>query len=270
MINGDTTAGENTTTAPSTNTVERTPARQVILSENPFDVLSDKAHIRHFERAILTSIEEKEDDGDAFMEFLTRGNVEVNFLKQQQKIGIYKKLEIFSKVPIPIPPKRYYRYPFDWSVKNDGSDMYKQFYGASIIAISSVYSNYRRFNEEFRMIYSGELIHFGKVIRTTSGLERILRQNDIKYKVEEGYLVVGEDIALIYDMIMNEGILEGHNLPFILSEYEFENAIVYHTRVERGPVVNTQDGIEYMYRVHGPLFSGDFNMGDGIRAVCVE
>lgn len=246
------------------------PSRQMLLSDNPFDVLSNKVHVECAVEQVAKSAAPAEQDDNAFLEFLSRGNSEASFLQQQRKIGIYRRLQFFSKSLISIVPKRYYRYPFDWMIKNDGSDVYKQFYAASITATSSVYSNYRRFKEEFRMIYNGELIHFGKTIRTTPGLERVLRQNDIHYEEKDGFLVVGNDIALVYDMIVNEGVPHGNCLPFILAEYEFENAIVYHTRVERGPVVNTQSGIEYVYYVHGPLFSGDFDMDGSAEVVYIE
>src|SRR5699024_6883614 len=111
-------------------------------------------------------------------------------------------------------------------------------------------------------------IFFDREIHCTYGLLRTLDRNEIRFEEctlgnETHFLVPASEMALLYDIAMNVEVLPGMPLPFILANHEFENAIVYSTRVERSPIVRINGKEEYHYVIKGPLYSEDYHI-DGI------
>lgn len=232
---------------------------QMVISSNPFDVLNNNIHVQSVVEHVNTQPKHKEQDDEIFLSVLKKARAGLSLSKSARKVGIFRKIRIFSKNEIHIPIKKYYKFPFDQNFKNDGTSIFDQISKEIVISLASVYSNYRKFNESFKVVYNGEIIYFEDRVRVSSGLERLLKQNDIQYIGQSDALVVDDsDVALVYDMLMNVEIGRGYCLPFIFSEYEFDNAIVYHTRIEKGPIVSIGAKIEYLFFVHGPLFSLDY------------
>ena len=61
---------------------------------------------------------------------------------------------------------------------------------------------------------------------------------------------------------MNTEIPIGKPHPFILSEYEFDNGIVFRTKLTKEHVIKTSENIEYLYVLTGPFYTGDFPLNE--------
>lgn len=181
--------------------------------------------------------------------------------------GIFRRLVLFSSAEMAVPVRKYFKFPFESGIRNDGSRLFSQLHGLFVQSMYSVFSNYRKFREPFKVLMAGEIILFDKLIRVPKALRRTLVQNDISFDDDGECLVVPEgDAPLVYDVLLNTEITKGSVLPFIFSEYEFDNAIVYHTRVERGAIVRVGADREYMYTVHGQLYSDDY-LVEGVTSI---
>lgn len=245
--------------------------QQVIISENPFDMLGSDSHVRTVVTRSQPVHAETHRDDDAFISILRRDREEQPKRKAKRSSGIFKQLRVLSKHELAIPPRKYYRFPYVTGIKNDESVLFVEIYKEVTIALSSVYSHYRNYREEFKVIYDDELICFGSELRATPGLERVLRQNGVEYtRGADSLLIAPEEAAVIYDLLINSGARKGATIPFILSAYEFEHAIVYHTRVDRGPVVSVGAKKEFLYTICGPLDASDFILEEDVDIAYVK
>lgn len=178
--------------------------------------------------------------------------------------GIFKGLKILSDSELSLAPKRYYRFPFSESTVNDQSQTYKTISEYFVQALHSVYSNYRTYKKNFIIKINDELIFFDEQVTCSKGLKTHLCSNDISFSENlqspSVYFIADRDVPLLYDFVMNVKVLPGMSLPFILSENEFENALIYSTRVKKGPVVRVGSQNEHLYIIKGPLYSLDYKI----------
>lgn len=245
---------------------------QLTITNNPFDVLNNMVYTQRAIEQTLSQTQKSLKEDNYFMSSLIKVQGQASTSQPKIKtLGIFKKMQVFCKNEISFSIKKYFKFPFDYNIKNDDSDLYHKIHRELLQALSFVYSNYRRFNESFKVKVSDGLICFDKIVKATKYFEKIFRQNDIVYNKTEEYLIVcPEDITLVYDVIMNIEIVKGASLPFIVSEYEFDTAIIYHTSVEIGPVVRMGTQREYSYYIHGPLYSGDYALDDTVEVKYIE
>ncbi|KAI5150224.1 hypothetical protein ENBRE01_1367 [Enteropsectra breve] len=229
------------------------------MTENPFDLFSGNVY-KELKKKVPDGAAQK----DVEMDTAILGNLKKSKKHKSQplvekRIGIFRKLQFFTDKEISIPIKKYYKFPSFLNLKNDDSEIFKLIIGEYITAISTVYSNYRKFKEGFIVKYEEGLVLFGDSVLVSLDQEKMLKNNDIQYERSEGWLkICRDDVALLYDVIVNVDLNKGAYLPFILSEYEFDNAIVYHTKVEQGIVIKTGSLKEYAYTLVGPLYACDF------------
>lgn len=248
---------------------------EVLLSANPLLVLNnellntlcdDTASISPVKRIhSMQAIQEPASD-EVFLSLLKQPRA-LTARDSPRPVGIVKELRVFSDSEIAIRPKRYYKFPFDDKTVNDQSQTFHKLSEYYTQALLSAYHNYRRFKERLILKLPEGLVFFDTEISCSYSLLKTLEHNDIHFTEspignEMNISIPASDVALIYDLAMNVEILPGMALPFILSDHEFENAIVYSTKVEKMPVVRVNGREEHIYTVKGPLYSEDYILTD--------
>jgi len=242
------------------------------LSSNPFDLLEGKMYV--------TSTSKKEDresgrklqetDDSELVSFLKKPKAETK-RKEKSKPQIVNKLKLRHHNEIQIKTKKYFKFPFSYRIKNDGSDLCTAIAKELSFALSSAYTNYKKFNEPFRLRMGAEMIEFHDDIRCTSGLRDVLVSDGIVFRERDECLIVEKhEMAIIYDVVTNADNFRPKFFPFVFSEFEFDGAIVYHTSVEEKPVINTERGKEYSYVVNGPLHTEDFLFDSDVELEILE
>ncbi|KAI4292098.1 hypothetical protein PAPHI01_1372 [Pancytospora philotis] len=260
-------AGEKENAEPNSS---RRSIQQTVIPDNPFDIFNGGAPTRTVVRSREAAPKSDRKDDD-FISILKRSDGGGSAEKAAGRNGIFRELRILSKHEMSIAPRKYYRFPHGGSVKNDESEVFADLYRDITTALTSAYLNYRRFGEKFKVLFEGELISFEDAVHASAELERVFRQNDVAYKrLGDALAVESEDAALVCDLIINSDVAPGAQMPFILSAHEFENATVYHTRVEKGPIVSVGTKKEHLYFVHGPLDSSDYPFEPGVEVSYVS
>lgn len=238
------------------------------MPDNPFDMRDSniKSHV-YINTPASQSITSVMDD-EIFVSFLKKEKLVEPKVKINIKPDICNKIKIIAPQELKFETKRYYKFPFNSNVKNDGSDTFKMIYNAYLTALSAVYSNFKRFKEPFKIFINNEIIFFGPSIKAGIGLDYLFKHGDINFIADNEILVVDEgDVSMVYDMLLNLDVPKGKCIPLILSEFEFENAMVYHTRMERGPIVRTGEKTEYLYTIFGPLYTQEFIEDKSIEVI---
>lgn len=236
----------------------------VKLSENPFDVFNGSL-IKIEETAERPKITKTETTDEFILSGLKRSRSQSKELKNTRRAGIFNKIVAISKAELSIGTKKYYKFPFDISVANDESSIFSAIKGEFVTAFSSAYSNYRKFGESFKVSINEEVFSFSNTISCPISCSRLLKTNDIKYTVDNEVITIEQnDVGLVFDTIMNLDIPKGRPIPFILSSFEFENGIVFRTKVQKGPVIRSREGVEYSYTLIGPFDTSDFSFDDTV------
>jgi hypothetical protein len=226
------------------------------ISENPFDMLNNKGFRPVSEaKRVRKQLETAKKTDDELLAGLIKVKSEVEKKEVEIKAGIFSKLKIITKSELTLSPKKYYKFPFDISVMNDDSDIFQMMKDEFLTALGSCYSNYRKFLESFKVVLNEATFEFSeKGVRCPEGSSRLLRANDIAFKNEGGYLIIDpKEVCLVYDVLMNNEIPKGKCLPFIISEFEFENGIMFRTRIKKGPTVRNGEKTEFSYVLTGPI-----------------
>lgn len=233
----------------------------VKISENPLDIFNGS--LIKLEKSVeeSTPLKPKRQATDEFiLSSLKRTKSQETKPKNIEKRGIFSKLNIISNNEIDIFSKKYYKFPFDKSVINDESFIFNSLKEDYAIALSSVYSNYRRFGESFKVLFNDEIFDFSSGVFCSQSANRFLKMNDIKYTaIGEIIEIDQKDIGLLYDLLINIEIPKNKQIPFILSEFEFDNGMIFRVKLQKGPVVKNKGNIQYSYTLIGPFDSVDFS-----------
>lgn len=245
--------------------------KTVRISDNPFDILENN----QFRAVPILTQEELQHTSrasdDLLLSVLKRPKKTCLESKPSRKEGIFRKLTIYSRSDLVIQTKKYYKFPFEMQLLNDESTIFSSVRNVFVSALSSVYSNYRRFGESFKVLANEGLFIFGKDVTCSKSLSKMLRGFDIDFSEAGDRIVINpNDKGMVCDVIMNLEIPRGKPLPFILSEFEFEDGIVYRTKLGKGPAVRNGNKIEYTYYVGGPLYSPDVKVDDDAQIDYVE
>lgn len=231
------------------------------ISENPFDFLENKAFSIIETPKTPEIIKKSITTDDQLLSIIKRPKRKETKVKKELREGIFNSIEILSKREINLPNKKYFKFPFELSLINDDSPLSEKLKSTFTKAFTCAYSNYRRFGESFAVVLFNDIFVFSKQLKCTLGTSRLLKLNEIKFEEQQDHIIVSEcDKALVSDIIMNTDIPKGKPLPFILSEFEFDNGIVYRTKFSRKAVVKVGQEIEYSYILSGPLYSSDFKL----------
>ncbi|ELA41868.1 uncharacterized protein VICG_01052 [Vittaforma corneae ATCC 50505] len=259
------TGNFQSTKKPSTFNSTFTFDSSVKISENPFDIFNGS--LIKIEKPIEepTKIARQKTTDEFILSGLKRMRSQSNEFKNIRMTGIFNKVTVVSKTELSIDSKKYYKFPFDISVINDESAIFGTIKEEFVIAFSSAYSNYRKFGESFKILINEEVFNFSSTVSCPASCSKLLKSNDIKYTVENGIAKIDQDdTGLVYDVIMNLDIPKGKRAPFILSKFEFENGIVFRTKIQKGPVIRNKECIEYSYILVGPLDTSDFSFDDSV------
>lgn len=248
---------------PSNNLKVRSFNNTMKLSENPLDVFNDSSiKIKKKEEMAPITAKSRTTD-DLILSSLKRTKLQCPVSRQNRKSGVFNKIKIVSKEELAIPSRKYYKFPFDMAIVNDESALFYTIKEKLVTAFSSAYSNYKKFREPFHILLSEGIFHFSNTTTCSLECERLLKLNDIQYSVDRDLIQIHEsDVSLVYDVIMNVEIPKGRKIPFILSEFEFDNGMVFRTKLVKGPVVRTCGQTAYAYDLIGPLNSTDFHFQD--------
>ena len=232
------------------------------IKENPFDVLAGRVYEEAAPAVSSSAPARILQDDSLFLAKLQNGRASrPGPQARPRRDGVYRRIQVFSSQQIQLPTRKYYKFPFCGDFKNDGSMVFAQVHEGFMKALTSAYANYRRFREHFIVLVGQEWIEFGEGVAASRGLAGMLSQNGINGADDNEVLEIRpEDVALVYDTVLNIPVPLGSALPFIFSRHEFDHATVYHTRVERGPIVRTGASFEYSATLHGPAHSADYPM----------
>lgn len=237
----------------------------VKMSNNPFDILKDAPYKKQEHREMVKVSESPTATDDFILSCLKKPKTQQAEYKIIRKTGIFKKITILSKNEIILPSKKYFKFPFDMNIVNDESAIFSLIKEEFVNALASAYSNYRKFGESFKVLLNDDLVIFSDELRCSSSLSRLLSSNGIQFETDGDMVrIERDDIGLVYDVIINIDIPKGKCIPFILSEFEFENGIVFRTKVKKGPIVRSSNMIEYSYTLFGPLYSSDYHFDDDV------
>lgn len=238
----------------------------LLITDNPLNILSNVYYKPRIVESKIEKQEKREREDDYYMSLLVKSKKKS--ASKTRKQDVFNLLQVFSKTERRFKTKKYFKFPFSYDIENDGSYLYFQIHAELVKALSYAYSNYRRFREGFRVKTGEGMVEFGKSVRASTKFEKLFSRNDITFRIEGGCLEVDvEDVSLVYDLLINMEVPRGCCMPFIISEYEFENAISYHTRIEEGPVIMVGKDKEYSYFIHGPLYSGNYITTDDMEVI---
>lgn len=230
------------------------------ISDNPFDVLSSSLYKQGRENKVSNAMMAKDEfRDDIFREFLIKRRTEAEHVKKDLHYAIYTKMKILARHEIEIETRKMYKFPFELDTKNDGSQLFRSLYSEYLVAIRSIFKEYRTNNSEFYLKLGNDFLCFGPELRTTKGMRRLLVNNEISFKEEADFLLVeGMEILLVFDYIINVPLSSSFVIPFILSEGQFSNSISFSIRLQKGPVVRKDRELLYSYDLLGPLWSGEY------------
>ena len=233
------------------------------MSENPFDIFENRPFKAvKLNKLVKTDVKSTTTE-EKLLSRIIKTKIKIFEEKKKVREGIFQKIKILSKREISFPMKKYFKFPFELSLINDESAIFTKLRNTFTSALSCAYSNYRKFNETFTVVLFNDIFVFSKELKCTSGSLRLLKSNDIQFtQLQDSIVIEPSDKALVYDVIMNTEIPKGKPLPFILSEFEFDNGIVYRTKIEKEMTVKVANGIEYSYNLTGPLYSSDFDLDE--------
>jgi len=235
------------------------------LSENPFDIFSGSLVQKKIpvEAKAPTVTVETKTSVTFLLSGLRSSQSQPQSSQAERKTGVFNQITVISKSNLSISSKKYYKFPFDTSLVNDESLLFSVIKEGLVFALSSAYSNFRRFGESFKVIVDDEVFSFSTSTTCPPSSEKLLKANDIGYLVEDGVIKVDQaDSGLLHDILMNLEVPKGRRLPFILSQFEFEGGIMFRTKVRKGPMVRSGGTIEYLYTVNGPFDLNDFTFDD--------
>lgn len=234
------------------------------LSDNPFDVFNGSLVQKKVPVEVLAKAAGPK-ASDSFLLSGLKGSSQVQRpdSRPERRSGIFSQITVISKSNLSIGSKKYYKFPFDISMVNDESSLFNTIKERLMFALSSAYSNFRRFGESFKVVLNDEIFSFSTATTCSLSSEKLLKTNGIRYAVENGGIKIDQaDSGLMHDVIMNLEVPRGKHLPFILSPFEFEGGIMFRTKVQKGPVVRSGGTTEYLYTVSGPLDTSDFTFDD--------
>ncbi|ELQ74601.1 hypothetical protein THOM_2515 [Trachipleistophora hominis] len=180
--------------------------------------------------------------------------------KKCSTMNIYRKVKIVSKNVLEGKRVEYFKFPFNTNIKKDDSDLYNLVYMEWLLAITSVYKNYKNKNEEFYVKFFDKMFIFSTALYCSSACKEILEQLEVEYLNEGSFLKVsGIDVALVYDYVINYEFKPKDKLPFILSKHKFTNSISYDSKFVENQLVRDRGVLKHYYVIEGYLYGHDFS-----------
>ncbi|EJW03484.1 hypothetical protein EDEG_02180 [Edhazardia aedis USNM 41457] len=186
-------------------------------------------------------------------------NTNKNILKHS-KNKIYRNACVISTTELTIHPIKYYKFPFDTDFPKESTFWFNKMYKEWHTAIKNVYTNYIQHKTHFHILFLNSLITFQNgYANCCLSLSNLLKNNDINFTISNNTIkVVSVDVALLFDLIINYDLRKNDFLPFVLSNSEFENSIMYFTRVSKGVAVLNKGITHVCYKLDGYFYGEDY------------
>lgn len=199
-------------------------------------------------------------DEEVFFRMLKRREQSPRPQEDYNLSQIYRKMRIFSTVPLNIPELRYYKFPFSAGIRNDGSDLFKVLYTEWAKSVQSAYVNFKKNIHGFYLKFGRFLVCLDKVTKVSLNFKSTLDRNEIRYSEKDGWLFLeATEVKLVFDLITNMPVDGSFEMPFVISKYAFENSILYHTKVVKKPTVKQKDALNYHYEIENHFIGHDYS-----------
>ncbi|KAM0686203.1 hypothetical protein COBT_002578 [Conglomerata obtusa] len=200
-------------------------------------------------------------DESVFYTILTKKKIETEITKPKyNKNKIYTNMRIISRVKLKPKIIKYYKFPINNFIKEDGTDWFRVWISEWKRAFISVYKNCKERGNKFLIQYCGMMIIFEqKKVRVEYKARSLLLQNEISFKECIDWLCLeGTDIALLFDFIINDNYCKDKILPFILSYKEFNNGMMYETEMWQKTSILHKGQMSFCFLVTGYFFGSDY------------
>lgn len=229
------------------------------ISDNPFDVLSQSLYKKNEISCKELPSEQNPMEDSVFEELLLKTKSEPKNEEKKLCYGIFTSMALVADIEIQIQERRMYKFPFEVETKNDGSQLFEKMYSEYLIAAKSVFREYKRSSIRFFMKLKNDFLLFDSCLKASYGMKKELARNEIGFEEEGSFLIVkGIEVALVFDYIINIPISPSFCIPFILSESQFENGILFSVKLERKRAIREGKRILYSYELLGPFWADDY------------
>ncbi|KAF7682641.1 hypothetical protein TCON_2144 [Astathelohania contejeani] len=228
------------------------------LTDNPYDVFNPNIIIPE-KNEDKNEIKRENVDDSFIFEILKRPKEKIKINTSIQTDTIYNYCKLVTKIDKCPHSEKYYKFPFDNQIKNDRSELFSKIFSEWQKAFKAAFFNYKIESKPFYLQIKDEVLVFNGELKTTIGFQNKLRDNEIEYTIQNGWCVIkGIDISLVYDFIMNTPVSANKTIPFIISKYEFENAIIYSSKWKSNKPVMKNGEIYYNYNILGYFIGEDY------------
>ncbi|AFM98918.1 hypothetical protein EHEL_090220 [Encephalitozoon hellem ATCC 50504] len=229
------------------------------ISDNPFDVLSQSLYKKSEVSCKELPSKKSLIEDSIFEELLLKPKAKPKTESRKMPYGIFTSMALVADKEIQVGERRMYKFPFEVETKNDGSQLFEKMYSEYLIAAKSVFKEYKRSNIRFYMKLKNDFLLFDSYLRASSGMKKDLIKNEIEFKEEGTFLIVkGIEVALVFDYIINIPMSPSFSIPFILSENQFENGILFSVRLQKRRAIREGKKILYSYELQGPFWAEDY------------
>lgn len=246
---------------------DKISAYQDLISDDPFEIFFNNYGDTVGE--VLTSqreemIPSKEETGTVkkkktnltdldFMNILKSSKSKI--VKNIPLFGICSQIKILTDKEVDPFDIVLYKFPYEMNIKYENSNIFKQLFNIFVNSLKDAYKKYKEEKKEFFIKFNGEFLHFGSDLKTTKGIKKLLKTNEISYKEMGEYLYVSSDeVCLVIDVILNLNLSRSSTMPFLLSTFPFENAMIYTAYLKKERVMKQEDKILSSYILHGPIW----------------
>ncbi|KHN69830.1 hypothetical protein M896_040220 [Ordospora colligata OC4] len=230
------------------------------VSDDPFDILSNSIYKQQIKMPESSLHTRTEIEDSVFESMLIKSKTNINHAEKKHKHAILASAMLLTEESINFQEKKMYKFPFDMETRNDGSLLFKKMYLEYLIALKSVFKMYKRTRLPFYMKIKNDFLMFGDDLRITTGMKHELSKNEIDFNEHNDYLIVKEiDMCLVFDCIINAPVSSSFIIPFILSEGQFDNGILFSIRLHNRCIVKEDSRTLHSYELIGPLWADDYS-----------
>ncbi|KAH9411718.1 hypothetical protein HK407_04g08290 [Ordospora pajunii] len=229
------------------------------VSDNPFDILSNSMYKQQSKMPGNSLHTYREAEDSVFESMLMKSKDSINHVEKKNMHAIIASTMLLTEESINFQEKRMHKFPFDMETRNDGSTLFKKIYLEYLIAVKSVFKMHRKTRLPFYMKFKNDFLMFGNNLRTTTGMKHELSKNEISFEEHNDHLIVNEmDMCLVFDCIINTPVSSSFTIPFILSESQFDNGILFSVRLHSKCIVKEGSRTLHSYELVGPFWADDY------------
>ncbi|KAF9763470.1 hypothetical protein NGRA_1245 [Nosema granulosis] len=189
-----------------------------------------------------------------FMNIL-KSNAHKKEIIKKPSFGICHQIKILTEKEVASFNMTLYKFPYEMNVKYENSTIFKQIYKIFVNSLKDAYKKYKEEKKEFYIKFNNDFLYFGSNLKITSGIKKILKVNDVSFEEKGDYIYVASDeICLVIDIILNLNLTRSSTMPFLLSTFPFENAMIYTAYLKKERTIKQEGVILSSYIFHGPIW----------------